>query len=248
MKILGWLKQKRYMILAFIIYIITSITLYMVEYRIYGGAIDTNFTFSCIIYPISYFIGLVCRDHDKPIEKKEVTIWTKIGAFMGNMILCLCTIFFIYLLYKNIYELLTYHYLAIIIILVILYCSKKLDKYKQINSIPVIIIFGTFLITTFLYLIILNPFTVKDATLKVQNYGYSDVSYKNNIEDNKALSRILGKEFAESSKYEDNLGYYLFQGEKDEKDYAIVVSVTKGTIVVFEEVKSNTAIYYYLNW
>jgi hypothetical protein len=247
MKILNWLKQRRRMIIALIIYFITCVTLYMVEYRIYEGTIKINFINTCIILPIAYFVGWLSRDEDKPVEKKKPTIWSNVGIFFSYIFFFLFTLFFIYRLYKNIYEFVAYHYLALMLILAIIHFSKILERLKQINSTSVSIIFGTLLITTLLYVIILNPITAKDATLKVQNYGFSDVSYENNIKNQKSLSTILGTEITESSKYEDSLGYYLLKGVKDKKYYAIVVSVTNGTIVVIEEVKNNNTFRYLLD-
>lgn len=247
MKILGWLKQKRYIILALFIYTITCIALYMVEYRVYEDAIDTNFFSLCIILPISFFVGWLSRDKDKPTEEKEPTIWTKIGTICFNLILILFILYFIHRIYKNIYELVPYLCLTLLLLLAIMHFFIKLERANEFNAISVSLIYVTLLVTTLLYNIILHPFTVKDATLKIHNYGFSDISYRSNIKDKETLSSILGKEINETLKYEENLGYYLFKGEQDEKDYVIFISVTKGTIVTIEEVTDNNSFYHLLN-
>lgn len=243
MKILNWLKQRQHIIIAIILYFITFVTLYMIEFWIYEGAIDTYFLYLCI-FPIACIIGQSNRDHNKPIEKAKKTVWSKIGIICYTILLILFALFFINVLYKNIYELVAYLYLELMFIITILSLSKKL---RQFNTIFISIIYGTFLITILLYVIILNPFTVKEATVTVQNSGYTNVSYKNNIDNQEILSLILDTEIIESSKYEGNLGYYLFQGEQDEKDYFIVVSVTNGTIVALEEVTKNNPFEYLLD-
>ncbi len=252
MKILNWLKQKRYIIIALIIYFITCVTLYIVEYRIYGGAINTNIFYITILPIVNLIVWILRDDHDNEELKKEkkTTFWSRVGNICTIIINVLLMLYCIYQLYKNIYYLFGYQYLATISMVGILYFSKKLSKFiKQGNAISktVSIIYGIILITTLLYVILLNPYTVKRTHVIVENSGLTNISYKNNIKDKKMLSIILDAEVTKGLKYEDSLGYYLLKGEKDKKDYAVVVSVTRGTIVTFTEVNANTALRYIID-
>lgn len=218
----------------------------------FGGTINTN-VFYITLLPIINLVILACSDdpdNDEPIQEKKTTFWSRIGKICSTILNVLLMLYIIYQLYKNIYILFVYHYLATIAMLGILSLSKRLTNFiKQgnVKSKLVSIFYGIILITTLLYLILLNPCKVKDANVIVQNSGFINVSYRDNIKSKKMLTVLLDTEVTEGLKYEDGYGYYLFTGEIEEKDYAIFVSVTRGTIVTFTEVKANTTLKYIID-
>lgn len=248
-KAIIFIKAKINIIIACGMYLVTCLALYYVEYKMYGSTVDTGLYFAVVIPPLSLLFWFM-RDEDVDKAKKKKTRWNKISNIFSNILFFACTAVFGYNLYLNIYELRAYQFFALILLLGIIYLSKKYKHYmKQTNntSIIVSVVYGTLLFATVMFVAVLSPCTVSKAAEMLQSNGYTNVSYATDIQNKEILNMVMGSNVSVLQKNDDRLGFYLFKAEKDDESYGVLVSVTKGRIVAFDHENENETLEYILN-
>lgn len=249
-KVITFIKSKINIIIACGMYVITCLVLYYVEYKMYGSTVDTGLVYVAGI-PVLYLLIWFMRDKDVDNSKRKKTYWYKVSNIFINILIVVCIVAFGYSLYLNIYDLLAYQFFAIMLLLGILYLSKKYRQYlKQTKKTSKIVsmAFDSILIATVLFVVVLSPCTVNKAAEILQCNGYTNVSYATDIQNKEILNIMKGNTILELQKNDDKLGFYLFRAMKDEESYGVLVSVTNGRIVGFFLEDENRVLEHILNY
>lgn len=233
-KLIPFIKAKKGIIIACVLYLFTTVFLYFVEFKMYGGVVKTCFAYVVLI-PISLFFSWAMSDENKNKNKrpkKKNKYWAKISKTLDR-IFTLCVFeFIVYFLYKNPYTLELYYYIAIAIFSLCIYfldktkkiCCKKI-KISTLN----IIAYSCILVITFLYILIANPCSVYKGESVLKENGYSNITYETDVTDT-----YMEFENQQLTQDEKKLDFYMYKADKGKSSYAIFVSAVTGRVVFYD--------------
>ncbi|WMJ24012.1 hypothetical protein RBG61_04905 [Paludicola sp. MB14-C6] len=234
--IIPYIKRKRSIIIAIVVYVITCSFLLVVKNNIYGKAIDIRLLY-IILLPILGIVSLfmISDVEEKPQHKSK---WRSVLDIVDNIIY-ICLIFLLgYYLYKDRYNLSTYIVLvASIECVVFLLCfknPKEKDSIKNLLSRLFSLVYLGICVTTILFCMIVNPSTLNQAKQMITKKGYESPTYITNVENVNELSILVNRYNQLQTKNEDKLGYYFFQVKKEQKSYMVFVGVVNKKIVCEE--------------
>ena len=176
-----WLNLR--ICLAFVLYVATGAALWMIENRMYAGAVETVFVYIAV-YPPLFLIGfLVFGKRQMRKDRKEIR--AKIMGMVGAMALVGCGIAAYNFLNGDNYQgLINWQLLAIVaaVAAVGMFDSKRVIVVNILQKVDYIsLIFAALLLTTMIFLIITRPCTVAGAQRALSDYGYQDTHYLNHF-------------------------------------------------------------------
>lgn len=241
-KTITFLKSKINFITACMLYIITCIFLYYVQYKLYGGAVDTGLVYVVALPPIYFILWFINSENEGKSEKENVK-WKKIL----NIVLILALFgFALYIIYNNPYELRAYEIISLLAVGVLIDLVKKIKPEIDIKKIIpnfVSAAFGVVIITTVLYITILNPCTLQKAEEMLKKSNYENILFTCNC-NILIFSAVNGIDSDRFNGDEEALGLYLFKAERDNKQYGVIVSIVNGTYADFDLQNNNEAVKY----
>ena len=237
---------------VFILWILMLWFTWFIENKAYAGNIDTGFMFF-LLYPL--VLALVVsihkdefdKDTQQPSEKQ-----IRVGKTICNsIIIVFCLVFLSVILFIDPYIISVYQFLFTLIIFKALSRSFKVKEWiklcnKKDIMLSVFVILVIFFIVMLLFLLIVNPITLNNAIKYLEETGYKNVEFVENIYSRFVLDRLYLDNDYTLSRLEDSMNFYLFKGEKNGEAYGIAVSVVGGRIVGESIVEGNEVLRYFL--
>ena len=206
---------------AFILYVVTSAALYVIEYKMFAGAIETIFMFVSV-YPPLFLIGYLIFGK-RPLKRDRKELRAKAMGMVGTMALVVCgLVLYNYLSGDDYRYLVNWQILAIVIVIAVigLLESKKFITAHRILRVDYIsMIFASLLLTTVIFLLATGPFSVAGAENVLAGVGRQDAVFEEHYpQGSEALQEAGGP-----------LGAYLFIGADGER---FLVDVASGECLV----------------
>jgi len=214
-----WLNPR--VLLAFVLYAFTNVMLWMIEYRIYGGAVGTVFAYVSI-YPPLFLVGfLIFGKRQLKRERKELR--AKAMGMTGSILLVGCVLVGYNFLSGDAYRHLTDWQILSIVVAVSaigVFESKRDENIQKVQKVDYIsLIFGLLMLTTLMFLLITRPYSVARAERVLSDYGYQDLHYLNH----------LTKEYEDLPEETGPLGVYVFVNNLGQEVF--VVDITSGRVL-----------------
>jgi len=212
-----WLNPR--IILASALYIITCVTLWIIEHRLYAGAIGTIFVY-ILVYPPLFLIGFVVFGK-RQMKKDRKEIRAKIMGLTGAMVLVGCGLAVYNFVSGETYRHMTdWQILAIVIAVAAIgvYESMRGQDAKKILKVDYIsMIFASLLLMTLAFLLITGPNTIAGAQKLLFSDGHTDTQFINR----------LPKEYEDLPEEIGPLGVYVFISGRQE---VFIVDIATGEI------------------
>ncbi|MCL2378643.1 MAG: hypothetical protein FWC77_05900 [Defluviitaleaceae bacterium] len=233
---------KPSLVIVIVSYVVTCLSLYIILYRIYGGALESVFMLA-VTYPIVVGVGMLFKDDNNedgaPADKKtakirhrEVLFYRVIGGLVLTVILVGVTVFVITqgdaIYGGNIrrhgslrgYQILGLYFIIILAAIIKLPARLSFAAY-----------YGFLLAATVAYLFIAQPTTVRTAQDTVAGEGYQNVSHITHLNEGFTLHMFLSEACHDARRMAEYKGVYLFTGYKNGADYGVFVCILSGNIV-----------------
>jgi len=224
--------KPRYFI-AVAVYLASCSVLYIVEYKLYAGALKTVFIFALVYPPVFVLLALI---RGKSERKEPGKISRAIGYVVAGIVLAGMVVFVFRSLFPNYSQrLFGWQTLSLIPSAVILLAmeirSGKLGA--KHGAYGVSIIYSILLAGTAVFVLISGPSTVSNGKDTLLKNGYENPSFITHYSDRFAMVHMITGEFPESitHSYNDDPGVYLFTGQRDDKDFAVFIDTGSGIIL-----------------
>lgn len=251
-KLIVFIRQNINYIYTFILWLLMIWIFWFLENRVYSGNLETGFIVLLILPPLVvllvFFFNKYENDYKDLLLLSNQRIWNIISTIFEF-------IFFIFIiwviLFVNPYLVVGYQFLLILIVLNTIYYFPKLKSYYELcitkNKMMFYnIIIVTLTTSTLLFCMIANPITLNKANNLLEDEGYNNVEYINNINNTLVLKMLFSDNELKLLKNEDTMNFYLFRGYKDGEDYGIAISLVGRRIVAKSIVSSNETLKYFL--
>ncbi len=238
-------------IYTFILWVLMIWIFWFLKYSVYGGNLETGFISFLIFPPLFVLLVFFCRKYeneytDLPLLSNQ-KIWNNISKIfeLAFYVILIWLIFFV-----NPYIVTAYQFLLILIVLNIIYYFPKLKGYNETciekNKMTFfIIIIVTLITTTLSFCIIANPITLNEASSLLEEEGYENVEYVDNINSSFVLKKVFSDNEIDLLKNEDTMNFYLYRVEKNGEDYGIAISLIGRRIVAKSIVSNNETLKYF---
>ena len=169
-------KMKKYLtpnvLVAIILFLVTSATLCIIEYVMYARAVATVFFYVSIYPPLFILLYLIFGNRTPRVfgprrTQEHTEALTKLRVYIMYAALAVCTVLiYYYVLAKNIHRLPSWQILALITGVVIIAAIQRLRS--EISGVRLVayalsIIYSLLLLVTVLFLLITGPTTVAGA-------------------------------------------------------------------------------------
>jgi len=214
-------KLNSHIYAAFILYVVTSAALYVIEYKMFAGAIETIFMFVSV-YPPLFLIGYLIFGK-RPLKRDRKELRAKAMGMVGTMVLVVCgLVVYNYFSGDDYRHLANWQILAIVIIIAVigLLESKKIAVAIRILRVDYIsMLFTAILLATVVFLLATGPYSVAGAESVLAGAGRQDAVFEGHYPQ--------GSEFLEETG--GPLGAYLFVGADGER---VLVDVASGELLV----------------
>ena len=226
-KTMNLLKTNLHYVVLFLIYVITIIFFARLN-SIFGEATGVSLSM-IILFPILIFgIALTMPKIKEALKISDKTS-TLVALISIGVLLAISVVFIIINPHNFIAYLLPAALLPIAIYILL---KNVLCKcvYKNIGSITLAVI----LAVSFGFIGIVSPSTLAEGTEIIEKSGYTDVKYVLPMGENLYTTINADYEKLGFDSYDSGMGFYIFNGKKNDKEYAIYIEVTSGKIAIIQ--------------
>ena len=223
-------------LLAFAVYCITCIALHLIQYTLYGGALQTGFFYALINPPIFFLIRFINNSDTRAERQSE----RKRPNLLLNAALILVASILAIVINTDRNSLIGYQVFGVLISVSILEVIKKRRQRFEITvSSGFMAVYSSILIVSVAFLLITNPATIPSTRASLANDGYTNVAYVMYYQDARPLDLLFGDRLRSTEDAASGLGAYLFSGEMDGDSFGILVDIASGRSLHRENTDEN---------
>ena len=225
--------KLRYFISA-AIYLVTCAVIYVVEYRVYAGALQTVFVFALVYPPVFVLFALI---RGKSERKEPGKVSRTIGYVVAGLVLVCAAFFAVRFLFPNYSQrLFGWQILSLIpsaVVLLIMEIMQHGRPGAKYGAYAVSIVYSTLLVCTVVFVLVAGPSTVANGKDTLLKNGYDNPSFVTHFSDRFALAFVTTGELPEAitSSSSNDPGVYLFTGKRDDKDFAVFIDTGSGRVL-----------------
>ena len=216
------------------IYLVTCAVLYIVEYRVYAGALQTVFVFALVYPPVFVLLALIRGKS----ERKEPG---KISRTLGYVVAGLVLVGAVFFVFRSLFpyysqRLFGWQLLSLIpsaVALMIIEITQHGKLGAKYGAYGVGIIYSILLACTVVFTLVAGPSTVTDGKDTLLENGYDNPSFVTHFSDRFSMAFLATGEYPESitSSLGNGPGVYLFTGRRDDKDFAVFIDTGSGIVL-----------------
>ena len=227
-KTLNFLKTNLNLVVMLLLYVITVI--FFARLNTLFGTVTKISLSTIIIYPVLIFgIALAL-----PKIKDALKIKDKTAMLVCYIVLAILIVVSAIFIFANPYNFIAYTFPAAIIPIALYLILKNVVCkcfYKNLGS----IVLASILVVSFAFIAITSPATISDSKDLIEKSGYSDVTYVVVMEEDFYTAINADFEKLSYDSYATEMGFYIFNGKRNDKEYAIYVEVTTGKIAIMQD-------------
>ena len=226
MNIAAMLKGKLSAVIAGGIYIATCVLLYFIQYRLYGGAVETRLL-GFVLAPLLGVAFWLARDEDKLGTTRGNARWAKLGVALQILLVLIAIGANLYLIGANPYQIISYFYLSMLVAVIAIEVYRHTKGIKRVKASQILALaYAAVICCALLYLAIAAPCTVSGAQKQLMAAGYEEIEYKGNY-----AAQLPAVMMETGQIPSEPLGVYLLRAYKDGQIQGVFVGVVSGEIV-----------------
>ncbi len=219
-------KQKKYTIIAVVLYILTCAILFYAQFKLYKGIVNFMAVY-CVIFPPIVLIGTIFKENEVRKENK----------LLSNIVVVVCLFLAIFVLKNDKYYFAAYYVLFLCIIFgVSEFLIKNKNDFSYIYTAKSVCwIFGCAIFTFLFFVTAVCPVNVVTAKNKLIKHGYSEINFLYSVSDDIVInitSEKLGNDIQKP-------GFYVFKAKNNDKYYGIIFEVSNSEYSVVESDKND---------
>ena len=199
--------------------------IFCIKFFVYKNSVSFGNTVSYIIF-IMLFVRACQKD-------KSNYVFGGIPQAVLFSLMVFIAFSAIFLIYLNKYMYINYLTFIIDIYLIVIFLFDVIKKKQMDNILYFYLLTLCIALSVIFYMVVINPFTAKEAENNLKLMGYSNVSFKYARSEKIDINFFVGDELIDDI----SPGYYVFEAEKEGNLYEIYVSSAKDGLLLSSNLK-----------